>query len=88
MFSNKRGQVLFLTFMIGITIVVLALALASPLKERIDETMDGNNLDCANNSISSFDKGACVVADLTMFQFVAGLIFIAGAVITARLVFT
>ena len=44
-------------------------------------------LDCSNSSISTYDKGACMVADLTIFHFIGGLIFIAGAVLTAKLIF-
>ena len=90
---NKKGQVFFFALMLGIVILVLALALAGPVKDQVDSirntTTDegGEGLDCINSSISDFDKGACVVADLTIFHFVGGLIFIAGAIIIAKLIF-
>lgn len=88
MVLNKNGQVIFFSLMLGIVIIVLALALATPIKERVEEAMNPSNLDCGNSSISNFDKGACLVADLTMFHFIAALIIIAGAIIGARIVFT
>lgn len=90
---NKKGQVFFYALMLGIMIMVVALALAGPLRETIDSAMNGTmdegqpGLDCTNTSISTYDRGACVVADLTIFHFIGGLIFIAGAVIMAKLVF-
>jgi len=87
---NNNGQVVFFTFMLALTVLVLALALAFPVKEAIDDATNYTNnstvtnLDCNNPSISTFDKGACIVADLSMFYFIGGLIFLAGTVIAAR----
>ena len=92
MVLNKKGQVFFYTLMLGIVIIVLALALGTPVKDMVDsarnETTDEGQagLDCTNTTISDFNKGACVVADLTIFHFVGGLLFIAGAVIIAKLI--
>ncbi len=89
---EKKGQVFFFTLMLGITFIVLALALAGPTRSFIDSyraniTDEGQpGLDCQNDSISNFDKGACIVTDLSIFHFIGGLIFLAGAVITARAV--
>ena len=84
--KNKKGQVIFYAFMIGITILVLALALAPPVRTQVDEARTA--MDCGNESISNFYKAACVVSDLTIFYFIGGLIFIAGAVITAKIILT
>jgi len=79
--------------MIAITIIVLALALAFPVKESVDNARNGTTfdgtigLDCSNASISDYNKGACVTTDLTIFYFIGGIIFIAGAVVAARFVF-
>lgn len=92
MVLNKNGQVFFYSLMLGILIIVIALALAGPVKDTVDSarnltTDEGQTgLDCTNSSISNFDRATCVVADLTIFHFIGGLIFIAGAVIIARLV--
>ena len=93
MVLNKKGQVFFYALMLGFTLLVLALALAGSIKDTVDSaraaTMDEGQpgLDCSNSTISTFDKGACIVSDLTIFHFIGGLIFIAGAVITAKLIF-
>jgi len=44
-------------------------------------------LDCDNSSISNFDKATCIATDLMLFYFIGFLIFLAGAVITAKFVF-
>jgi len=90
---NKKAQVFFYSLMLGILILVVALALAGPTKDFVDSARNGTTdegmpgLDCTNSSISTYDKGACVVADLTIFHFIGGLVFIAGAVIVAKLIF-
>jgi hypothetical protein len=45
-------------------------------------------LDCSNSSISSFDKATCYVVDLNIFYFIAGLIFIGGAFVTSKIIFS
>jgi len=87
MIRDNRGQVIFYGFMLGLTILVLALALADPVKEQIDTTRNASNMDCTNTSISTFDRSACIVTDLGLFYFIGGLIFIAGIAITAKIVF-
>lgn len=85
---NKRGQVIIFAFMLGLTILILALALSFPVKETVMTAMNVDNLDCTNSTISIFDKTTCVVTDLTIFHFIGGLIFVAGAVLAARIIFT
>jgi len=91
---NENGQVFFYTLMIGILVLVIALSLAGPVRDTVDsarnQTTDEGQigLDCTNSSISDFDKAACIVSDLTIFHFIGGLIFIAGSIITARLIFS
>jgi len=90
---NKKGfTTVFYTFMIALTIIVLALALAGPISETVsnarNETYEGYyGLNCSSETISNFDKAACVTSDMSIFYFIGGLIFVAGMVITARLVF-
>jgi len=94
MVLNNKSQVFFYSLMLGIVIIVVALALAGPTKDIIDsarnETTDEGQLglNCSSSAISNFDKGACIVSDLTIFHFIGGLIFIAGSVITAKLIFS
>lgn len=81
---NSKGQVFFLTFMIGVTLFILALALSPGLRTQIDTTRNSVNLDCGNSSISIFDKATCRVTDLTLFYFIGGLLMLVGVVLTAR----
>lgn len=86
---NQRGQItIFYTFMIGITVIVLALAFAPTLKIFTNDAMDSSNLDCDNSSISYFDQSACIITDVSLFGFIGGLIFIVGSIIGARIVFS
>ena len=89
---NKKASIVIYGMMVGLTIIVLALALAPAGKEFISSTMDAPTedtlgLDCANESISNFDKAACTVTDFSLFYFFGGLIFIAGVIVTSRIMF-
>tara|TARA_Y100000310_G_C20285165_1_gene624511 strand:+ start:225 stop:482 length:258 start_codon:yes stop_codon:yes gene_type:complete len=83
---NNKGQVIFFTLMIAIVFIIIALALSPGLKIHIDEMRGDTNLDCGNSSISTFDKGTCFITDLSMPYFIGALIFLAGVIITARLI--
>lgn len=92
MVMNKRGQVIFYAFMIGITIIILALALAPAIKSFTDDAMnqtigDKAGLDCNNVSISNFDKVTCNAVDLTAFYFIGGVLMIGLIVLSARIIF-
>ena len=89
---NKRGLTVFYTMMIAIVFFIAAMAFAPPLKQFTDDarnssTSDRVGLDCNNSSISSFDKGECVLIDYSLPFFTLGLIGIAGAIFVARIVF-
>lgn len=95
MVNGKRGQVLVYGFMIAVTLIVLTLAIAPTLKNRTDNARNLTSsegeilgLDCSNSSISTFNKAACTSTDMTLFLFVGGMIFLAGAIITARVIFS
>jgi len=88
---NKKGGAAIYAMMIGITIIVLALALAPPVRDitatAMNQTVgDTIGLDCTNSSISDFNKATCVVTDFSIFYFVAGLIFIGGAIAVAKII--
>jgi hypothetical protein len=87
MMNNKHGQVIAYTLMLGTVIIILALALAPVVKEQVDNSRNATNMDCSNASVSNFVKATCVISDISIFYFIGGLVFIAGAVITARVVF-
>ena len=87
---NKKGQVMFYSIMLGLVILVLAMALAPAGKAVFDNAMNESTgdfigLDCNNDSVSNFVKGACVVADFSLFYFFGGIILIGLAVIGANI---
>jgi len=89
---NSKGQVWGYTLMLGITVVILALAFAPIGQSFVNDAMNVSTasaigMDCDNSSISSFTKGACVVTDFSLAYFFGGLIFIGVAIITAKLAF-
>lgn len=81
---NNRGQAIFFKFMLGITIIILILAIAPAIREQTDDARSSENMDCGNASISDFDKVACISADLNLFLFVGIALFIGIAVFIIR----
>ena len=89
---NKKASTTLYGMMLGILIIILALALAPAVGDFTQTAMnetsgDTVGLDCNNDSISNFDKATCVVVDLNLFYFIGALIFIGGAFFTIRLAF-
>jgi len=87
---NKSGQTFLFGFMLSLTIIILALALAFPLRESADTAMNASTdtnlgMDCSNSSISSFDKISCYAIDLSPFYFFGSLICIAGIIMGAKI---
>jgi len=88
---NKKGQIWGYSLMLGLTVIVLALALAPAGKSFIDNAMNATTadfigLDC-DTTTSNFIKGTCVITDFSLVYFFGGLILIGGGIITARLFF-
>ena len=81
---NNQGSALFVGFMIMMTILVLVLGMAAPVKNFVDVARNSTNMDCDNPTISNFDKAACVTIDMGTFYFIAGLIALAFAVFISR----
>lgn len=89
---NNKGSIYIYVIMLAITIIVLALALAPAVSESTESARNATvgdviGMDCNNASISDFNKAACVATDLNLFYFIAGLFFIAGGLITAKIIF-
>jgi hypothetical protein len=106
---NNKGSVLIYGMMLGLVVIVLALALAPSVAQftngarndtsysnvtyelsngtLVNGTVEATGMNCSSSSISDFQKAACYVTDLNLFYFIAGLIFIGGAIVTARLLF-
>ena len=85
---DNKAQVWGFTFMLGIIVLVLALALAGPVKSFTDDARNNTMLNCSNSTISNFDKATCYVTDWTIFYFIGGLIAIGMLVLGAKLIFT
>lgn len=82
---NNRGQVVFYAAMVGLTVIILALAMAPAIASFNNTTM--TSMDCSNDSISNFYKASCTVVDIGGFYFIASMILIGGAFITMRIIF-
>ena len=77
-----------MSFMIFVTILVLAMALAYPVKESVDTARNSDNMNCTNTALSSFDKAACLATDTMTFLFIGFLIFLGGVYFFARYAFS
>jgi len=90
MVLNNQGQAYLVSIMIATIFIVFALAVAPAIKQFVDNARDPSTestvgLDCANESISKFDKTTCVAIDLFNPYFVGFLVFAAGLIITAKI---
>jgi hypothetical protein len=88
---NNKGSVMFYALMLGITVFVLALALAPSVSEFTIDAMsnstDGfSGMNCSTTE-SNFIKATCIVTDLSLFYFIGVLILIAGVIVTAKFFF-
>lgn len=90
---NKRGSITIFSIMFALAIIILALALAPAVSEFTTNAMgntsgDTLGMNCSTSTISDFQKAACVATDLNLFYFIAGVIFLAGAIIVGRVLLT
>lgn len=89
---DNKGVTFFLTLMLGISIIILGLALIPIIKDFNEDarnltTADGAaGLDCANTSISDFQSAACLSNDITTYGFGGLLIAIGLAVIVGKII--
>ena len=94
---NKKGIATLFKIMLGVVIIILAMALAGPLRfftetSRNVTTGDQVGLDCyvANGSVNStlnpFQNANCIATDLTLPFYVWAVLGIGGAVLIAKLI--
>lgn len=76
--KNKKGQTIVLGLMIAIFVFIVAVVLIPSLKDMVDDARDTNSLDCDNTSISTGQKGTCLIVDLYIPYFI-GAVLAAGA---------
>ena len=91
---NKKGSVVLYGLMVGLVVIILALALAPAILEsttaaRAVSVGDTVGMNCSyTTNISHFQRAACIATDMSLFYFIGFLLFLAGAVVTAKLVFS
>jgi len=80
----------FYLMMLAVIVIILAIALANPLKEFVNDARAPSSdtavgLDCNNSTISDFQKAQCTLTDLSLPYFIIGLVGLAGIIIGAKL---
>ena len=89
---NKRGLIAIYALMLGLCIIILALALAPSGRDFVDSAMNVSSdnsigLDCSNSSISDYDSAGCIAVDFTLPFFFGGILLLGGLVLTAKIIF-
>ena len=89
---DSKGSILIYGLMLSLVIIVIALALSPAVSESVNDARsesvgDVLGMNCSTTS-DNFIKSACVATDLSLFYFISGLIFIAGGILTAKVVFS
>ena len=89
---NSKAQVQMYALMLGLVVLILSLALAPIVMDLSSDsqaapTADTQGLDCANASISNFDRITCYAVDLTPFYFIGSLLMIGGIILTIKIIF-
>ena len=77
--KNKKGfGNVFFILMMGITFILLALALAPGARQATTEAMNSSQIDCFNESISDQNKAVCDSIDIQPFLYMAAVVGLAG----------
>ena len=81
---NKKGQTVLVGMMVSIVVFIAVVSLIPLLKETVREARGTTGMDCTNASLSTGEKGTCILLDIFMPYFVG--VSIAGGLsyITAR----
>jgi len=82
---NNKGSAIFVYFMIGIVLFVLALALAPVLTDTTDEARSTSLLNCSDSSISNQDKAVCYQLD-SIPPFYLAILFGLGGLVLSRII--
>lgn len=88
MFKSKKAQVSLINAMLGLMLFIALIQLINPIKDTITDARDVSNLDCDNTSITTGNKGTCVVTDWTLFGFVGTGIFVAIGILGIKKLIT
>lgn len=87
---NNHGQTAIFGIMLGLVIIILALALAPVITETTERAMNASEgdtigMDCSNASISNFQKSACIATDISPFWVIGVMILIGGGFVVAKI---
>ena len=78
---SKKGQLIFLGFMIGIVVFIIAVMFLPVIKDLASDVRSPSKLDCGNTTISTGTKMTCIVVDISPFYlFGAALAAAVGAI--------
>lgn len=89
---NNKGIGFFYTLMLGVTIMVLGIALNTPIKQFVDSSRNETTLlgtdgmNCTNPELSIYDEGTCTILDMTKFLGGGIIILIGLAIIGAKII--
>ena len=88
---NNKAQTILYGMMVGLVILILALALAFPVQDSIEKAKnqtDGDTIgmNCSTTT-DNFVKAGCYMSDVSSFSFIGVLIFIGGGFVAARVMF-
>lgn len=76
---NKKGQIIFLSLMLGLTFFLIGLMIAPAISNSI--ASGRSIMDCSNTSIDTSQKINCTVFDLVLPYVVAVIFGLAGGLI-------
>jgi hypothetical protein len=82
---NNKGQIMLVALMVGVVIIILALAFAGPTKQFVDGARGTDGLNCSSNLLDKYYQADCVATDLLTPAFIGFLIVLGGIIIIARL---
>ena len=91
MVLNNKGQVIFYTMMVGVVVMIFALAISPVVMDFVDSARNETNnvggvgLNCSSPTLSDYDKGACMILDITPMYFIGVLILIGGIIAGAKI---
>jgi hypothetical protein len=89
---NNKGQTVIYTLMLAAVVVLFVIGIAPTLKiftenARAPTSDTAVGLDCANNSISDFDKASCTMVDINFPFVILSMLALAGVIIGAKVMF-
>lgn len=90
--KSIKGQVFGYALMLGLVVIILAMALAPAGASVVSSAMNASTadfvgLDCGNSSINNFVKGTCTILDFSQAYFFGGIILIGLGVLTSKIFF-